>query len=65
MKDRIIAWASWHPTKGFDEHAYEGPVAYADHDVGLLDDIKDLNETDGTNSRDGWRMVKVEIRKLP
>jgi hypothetical protein len=58
MKDRIIAWASWHPTKGFDEHAYEGPVAYADHDVAL-------NETDGTNSRDGWRMVKVEIRKLP
>lgn len=65
MAEKLTAWAAWHPTKGFDDYHYEGPVAFMDHDRTLLDDIKELNEEDGTNNRNGWRMVKVEITKLP
>lgn len=64
MTYSIKGWAAWHPEKGFDEYHYEGPIAFADHDRTLLDDIKELNEADRTNARKGWRMVQVEIRKF-
>lgn len=64
MSDTIKAYAAWHPTKGFDEYHYEGPIAFADHDRTLLDDIKELNETDRTNNRNGWRIVEVEMRRI-
>ncbi len=62
--DRIVAYAAWHPTKGFDEHHYEGPIAFADleEEGGVIEVVKDLNDTEGTNE---WRAVKVEIRRLP
>ena len=61
----VKAWAAWHPEKGFDEHHYEGPIAFADMDdeYGVLSIVKDLNELDGTNSVNGWRAVPVEIRR--
>jgi hypothetical protein len=64
MTEIIKGWAAWHPTKGFDEYHYEGPIAFADHDQTLLDDIKELNENDRTNTRKGWRMVQVEIKRI-
>jgi hypothetical protein len=64
MKDIIIAYAAWHPTKGFDEYHYEGPIAFADleEEDGIIEVVKDLNESEGTNE---WRAVKVEIRRIP
>ena len=64
MNDKIIGWAVWHPVKGFDEFAYEGPVVYADLDDDLLEEIDDMNESDGTDRTTGWRIVKVEVRKI-
>ncbi len=64
MTETIKGYAAWHPTKGFDGYHYEGPVAFADHDRTLLDDIKELNEGDRTNNRNGWRIVEVEIRRI-
>jgi hypothetical protein len=66
MADKIIAYAAWHPSKGFDEHAYEGPVAYADleDEDGVIDQVKDLNDLDGTTTANGWRAVKVEIKRI-
>lgn len=54
-------WAVWHPTKGFDAYAYEGAVAYADIADDLLEEVADLNETDGTDKINGWRIVAVTI----
>jgi len=66
MSDKMIGYAAWHPTKGFDEHAYEGSIVYADleGDGGILDIVKDLNDIDGTNVVNGWRAVKVEITRV-
>lgn len=66
MGDKIFAYAAWHPSKGFDDHHYEGPVAYADLDreYGVLSDVDDLNDLDGTTTSNGWRAVKVEIRRV-
>lgn len=62
--DVVIAYAAWHPTKGFDAYHYEGPIAFADleEEDGVIDIVKDLNDVDGSNE---WRAVKVEIRKIP
>ena len=54
-------WAAWHPTKGFDAYHYEGAVAYADPHDDLLEIVADLNETDGTTTHDGWRIVLIDI----
>lgn len=66
MAEKITGFAAWHPTKGFDDHAYEGPVAFADldGDGGVLDTVEDLNDLDGTHTKNGWRVVKVEIHKV-
>lgn len=61
MKDVIVAWAPWHPEKGFDEYTYEGAVAYGDLCDNLLFDVKDLNEDDPQKR---WKAVKVEIRRV-
>lgn len=58
------AWAAWHPVKGFDEHHYEGSVAFADLSPSLRADISELNERDGTNNRNGWRAVRVTIARI-
>lgn len=62
-KDTITAFAAWHPVKGFDEHHYEGPIAFADLDDegGVIEVVKDLNQTEGTTE---WRAVKVEIKRV-
>lgn len=65
MPDTIKAWAAWHPTKGFDAYTYEGAVAFADIDDDLTEMVEDLNETDGTDKTTGWRVVPVEIRRVP
>ncbi len=62
MSDKIIAFAAWHPVKGFDEHHYEGPIAFADlDDDGVIAVVADLNDLDGTTPATGWRAVKVDI----
>jgi len=64
MGEKIIGWAAWHPVKGFDDSAYEGPVVYADLDDALLEEIDDMNASDGADLKSGWRIVKVEVRKI-
>lgn len=66
MSDRAIAFAAWHPTKGFDEHHYEGPIAFADiaDEYGVKEIVDDLNDLDGTTPKNGWRVVKVEIKRI-
>lgn len=54
-------WAVWHPTKGFDAYQYEGAIAYADLNDDLLEDVADLNDTDGTDKITGWRIVPVKL----
>lgn len=61
MANTVKGWAVWHPTKGFDEFAYEGPIVYADLSDDLLEEIADLNQTDGTDKTNGWRAVAVEV----
>lgn len=57
----VKGWAVWHPTKGFDAYAYEGAIAYADIADDLLEEVTDLNETDGTDKITGWRIVAVNV----
>jgi len=64
MAEKITGWAAWHPSKGFDDYAYEGPVVYADLDDDLIEEIDNMNGDEGTNKTDGWRIVKVEVRKV-
>jgi hypothetical protein len=60
-----IGWAVWHPTRGFMvPHLYEGAVAWADLD-GAVRLVRELNADDGTNNRNGWRAVKVELVRVP
>ena len=61
---KTTTWAAWHPKHGFDiPHYFEGPVAFIDLDqAGRL--VRRLNEYDGTNNRNGWRAVKVELVRL-
>jgi len=66
MSETITGFAAWHPIKGFDENQNKGPVAFADWDVGgVVEIVDDLNDVDGSTTTNGWRAVKVEIRKLP
>lgn len=65
MSDVAKGWAIWHPTKGFDAYAYEGAIAYADIADDLIEDVADLNETDGTDKTNGWRIIAVEITPAP
>lgn len=57
----VKGWAVWHPVKGFDAYCYEGAIAFADVGDDLVEMVKDLNETDGTNKRNGWRAVAVNV----
>lgn len=57
----VKGWAVWHPVKGFDAYAYEGAIAFADVSDDLVEMVKNLNETDGTNKRSGWRAVAVNV----
>lgn len=61
MKSSFRAWAPWHPTKGFDQHHYEGPFAYADLCKSLTLDVADLNDMDRSTPKTGWRGVPVTI----
>lgn len=62
--EKFIAWAAWHPKRGFaDPFSYEGAVAFADLD-GAVERVKILNADEGTNNRTGWRAVKVELVKV-
>lgn len=63
MKKEITGWAAWHPEKGFDGYTYEGPIVYADLHPSLIDEVKELNEEDGTNNKYGWRAVRVKVVK--
>ncbi len=61
MSESDEFWAAWHPTHGFSEpYGYEGAVVFADIDSAIRR-VKGLNEDDGTNNRNGWRAVKVQI----
>ena len=62
--EKLIGWAMWHPTKGFDYYAEEGPLVYADLHPELVREVKSNNDDDGTSSLNGWRIVKVEVRKV-
>jgi hypothetical protein len=64
MNTSRTAWAAWHPVKGFDEHVYEGPVAFAGLHSSLRADVRELNERDGTNNRNGWRAVRVVMERV-
>ena len=61
MKDRIEAWAVWHPEHGFIHFQPEGAVAYADLCEALILDVQDQNEDDPKKQ---WKAVKVEIKRL-
>lgn len=64
MIEPTIVWAAWHPKHGFSvPHRYEGAVAWADLDS-VVREVRTLNEDDRTNSRTGWRAVKVELVKV-
>lgn len=65
MNEKPIAWAAWHPKHGFEApFMYEGAIAFADID-GAVEQVKMLNAEDGTNSRTGWRAVKVDLVRVP
>lgn len=57
----MTLWAAWHPKHEFIvPHQYEGAVAFADLDS-VVAIVKELNADGGTNNRNGWRAVKVEL----
>lgn len=56
-------WAAWHPEKGFaDAYHYESSVAWCDLD-GAVREVRERNESDDTNNRNGWRAVKVTLQR--
>ena len=56
-------WAPWHPKHGFlDEFM---PVTFVSADLDeICARVKRLNQDDKTNNRNGWRAVKVELRRV-
>lgn len=62
MKE-LVGFAVWHPQKGFYDHSFEGPIAYGNLSLSLIADVKDLNQQDGTNNRNGWRAVRIKVIK--
>ena len=61
---KAIAWAPWHPKHGFDvPHIFAGAIAYVDLDR-ACDLVRELNADAGTNNRNGWRAVKVELVRV-
>ncbi len=61
----IKGWGVWHPTLGFAEpYTFEGAIAWIDLD-GAIARVKILNAEAGTNNRNGWRAVPVEIVRAP
>lgn len=65
MSEVVRGWAIWHPTKGFNAYVYEGAIAWADIGDDLIEDVNDLNETDGTDKTNGWRIIAVHITPAP
>ncbi|MGL3208722.1 DUF2312 domain-containing protein [Bradyrhizobium sp. BR 1433] len=60
----MSVWSPWHPKHGFEiPHFFEGPIAFASLDPQLARIIRELNRPDGTNNRNGWRAVKVQLVK--
>jgi hypothetical protein len=56
-------FAAWHPVKGFDvPFLYEGAIVCVEQED-LIDRIQELNRDDGTNNRNGWRIVRVKIER--
>jgi hypothetical protein len=58
-----IAWAAWHPKHGFSVPHYEGAIAFVDLDEAARH-VRWLNADDGTNNRNGWRAVKVQLVRV-
>lgn len=62
--EKLIGWAMWHPVIGFDYFAEEGPLVYAGLHEDLVREVKIRNQDEGTSNLNGWRVVKVEVRKV-
>ena len=60
----IRAWAPWHPDEGYAGYAgYGGPAAFYSIDGAILHNQM-LNDVDGTNKTNGWRLVPVWITRV-
>jgi hypothetical protein len=57
------AWAAWHPKHGFAIPYHEGAIVFDNIDDAVRQ-VKNLNQDDRTNNRNGWRAVRVQINKL-
>lgn len=62
MLEEVIAWAPWHPERGFQDLQI-GPVGDMDIDR-CCREVNYLNEYEGTDNRTGWRAVKVKITRF-
>lgn len=63
----MIVWAPWHPRHGYDvPDIWENePVAFTCLAPRLLAMVRELNERDGTNNRNGWRATKTMLVRAP
>lgn len=58
------AWAPWHPKHGFQDEFMAATWISTDLDE-IAQRVKRLNQDDKTNSRNGWRAVKVTLARTP
>lgn len=58
--DAYTGWAPWHPEHGFQDAFMSATWVSTDLDE-IAQRVKRLNQDDKTNSRTGWRAVKITL----
>jgi hypothetical protein len=63
VNEPFEAWAPWHPEYGFQDEFMDATWVSSDLDD-IAQRVKRLNKDDKTNSRNGWRAVKVTLSRV-
>lgn len=56
----VEGWAPWHPKCGFLDGFMHATWFSPDLDE-IARRVREMNQDEGTNNRNGWRAVKVKV----
>lgn len=60
---KFEGWALWHPAHGFLDGFMSIAIVSPDLDE-IARRVCEMNRDEGTNNRNGWRAVRVQVTKL-